>query len=75
LISLMIPPSQTSAKLGKLEQAVYALCNMQYARSDIASTLNKTLNDVDVTLNRLKKKGLVKPVAIGNRTCYVRLKG
>lgn len=48
---------------------------MQYARSDMASKLNKTLNDVDVTLNRLKKKGLVKPVAIGDRTCYVRLKG
>ena len=72
----MIPPAQPSTvKLGKLEQAVYNLCDMHHTRSDIASTIEKTLNDVDVTLNRLRKKGLVKPITIDDRTCYVRLRG
>lgn len=75
LISLSIPPPQPTVKLGKVEQAVYSLCDMQHARRDMAMTLNKTVNLIDVTLNSLRRKGLVKPVEIGDRTCYVRLKG
>lgn len=48
---------------------------MQHTRRDMAMTLKKTVNLIDVTLNGLKRKGLVKPVGIGDRTCYVRLKG
>lgn len=72
----MIPPPQPSTvRLGKLEQAVYSLCDMQHTRKDMAMTLTKTLNLIDVTLNSLRRKGLGKPVEIGDRTCYVRLKG
>jgi hypothetical protein len=76
MIGLLIPPSKSSTvKLGKLEQAVYSLCDMQHTRRDMAASLNKTLNLIDVTLNGLKNKGLVKPIEIEDRTCYIRLKG
>jgi len=75
LIGLSIPPPETGRiKLSKLEQAIYDLCDLQHSRKEIATTLKKSPNLISVTLNRLKRKGLIRSVKIVDRTCYLRLR-
>jgi DNA-binding MarR family transcriptional regulator len=76
LIELSIPPPKPErSKLTKLEQTVYALCDLQHDRKEMARLLNKSPNLVSVTIDALKKKGLVKSVTAAGRTRYLRLKG
>lgn len=76
LVELSIPsPKTESVRLSKREQAVYALCDMQHERREMAKTLGKSPNLVSVTLDALKKKGLVRSMSVAGRTCYLRLRG
>ena len=76
LVELSIPsPKTQTVRLSKLEQAVYALCDMQHDRKEVARILGKSPNLVSVTLDALKKKGLVRSMSVAGRTCYLRLRG
>lgn len=75
LLRISLPPPRVEGvKLGKLEQAVFQLCDLRHTRKDIANKLKKSSNLIDVTLNGLKKKGLITAVEIEGSARYMRLR-
>jgi len=74
LLRISLPSSKAEGiKLGGLEQAVFQLCDLRHTRKEIANELKKSTNLIDVTLNGLKKKGLIAAVEIEGNARYMRL--
>lgn len=75
LVELAIPPLNIEGlKLGPVEKNVLELCDMKHTRQEMASKLKKSLDVIDHRLSKLKKKGLIKSVKIGEEIFYLRLK-
>lgn len=73
LIELSIPEFHIEGlKLGSVEKTVLRLCDLKHTRKEIAKKTRKTENQIDVTLNSLRRKKLIKSLKIGNKTFYVR---
>lgn len=76
MIHLLLAPIQiTEPKVrGKVQQKVLTLCDFTHTREEIADELQISLNQVDVTLNNLRKKNLIRSVQVGGKTYYVRIR-
>lgn len=73
LIELGIPEFKIEGlKLGSVEKVVLKLCDLKHTRKEIVKKTRKTENQIDVTLNNLRRKKLIKSLKIGNKTFYVR---
>jgi Fic family protein len=59
---------------GKTQRAVLELCDLTHTREEISQELGISLNNVDVTLNALRAKRVIKSIQIGGKTYYVRVK-
>jgi len=75
LVELSVPPLNIERlRLGKTEKDVLTLCNLRYTQQDMKTKLAKKSSHISKTLTGLRKKGLIKTVKLGKRTCYVRMK-
>lgn len=71
LIELSVPPLKTEG-LSKTEAKVLELCDMKHAAKDMMKKLKKTRNMIDVTLHKLRRKGLIRSIKLGKKTYFVR---
>jgi len=75
LVELSVPPFDLKGlKLGPVEKRVLELCDLKHTRQEMASELKKSLNVIDQRLNKLKERGLIKSVKIGESIFYLRLR-
>lgn len=59
--------------LGEEEKKVLKLCDRKHTIDDIVRETGKSENNVNVTLSRLRDKGLMRSVEIKNRLVYERI--
>ena len=71
LIELSVPPLNTEG-LGKTEAKILELCDMKHTANDMKKKLKKTKNLIDVTLHKLRSKGLIRSIKVGKKTYHVR---
>jgi DNA-binding transcriptional ArsR family regulator len=55
------------------EKKILKLCDKKHTAEEIATATNKTENNVNVTLSRLRDKGLIRSVEIKDRTVYEKI--
>ncbi len=72
LVLLSVPPMPRPDRETD-ETRVLALCDYAHTRDQIAKTIGKPLNRVDVLLNALRKEGKIRSVSKDSSTVYVRL--
>ena len=73
LVLLSVPPMPKTDRETD-ETRVLALCDYGHTRDQIAKTIGKSLNRVDVLLNALRKDGKIRSVSKDSSTVYVRLR-
>lgn len=73
LVQLSIP---VMGEVGKEtdETRVLRLCDYNHTREEIAKTIAKSLNRVDVVLNCLRREGRIRSLTKDGMTVYVRLR-
>ena len=75
LVALSIPPPDAEKfGLSGVEKQAFELCDMRHTADDMAKKLNKRKGHVEVTLTRLRKKGVVQSIKIGKKAYHVRVK-
>ena len=75
-ISILISLQKSSIKppkLGKETNAVFKLCNGKNSVDDMVKNLEKRKNAIEVLLNYLRKKGLIRTTKIKKKTVYVKI--
>jgi DNA-binding transcriptional ArsR family regulator len=73
LIELSVLPLKIEGlEIGKADLEVLELCNMKNTTEDMARKLKKNRNAIGQALHRLKEKGLVRSIKIGDKTYHVR---
>lgn len=75
-LSILISLQKSSVKpstLGKEEISILKLCNNKNSVEDMTKVTKKTRNNVEVTLNHLKKKGLIRSAKINKKMVYVKI--
>ncbi len=75
-ISILISLQKSSMKppkLGKETNAVFKLCNGKNSVDDMVKILKKRKNAIEVSLNYLRKKGLIRTTKINKKTVYVKI--
>jgi len=75
-LSILISLQKSSTKpvnLAKEEKTIFKLCNGKNTIDEISKTANKKKNNVKVTLNHLKKKGLIRSSKFNGKTTYVKI--
>jgi len=75
-ISILISLQKSSTKppkLGKETSAVFKLCNGKNSVDDMIKTTKKKKNTIEVALNHLRKKGLIRTTKINKKTVYVKI--
>lgn len=55
------------------EKKVLKLCDKKHTAEEIAKETGKTENNVNVTLSRLRDKGLIKSAEVRGRTVYEKI--
>lgn len=73
LLQLCLPPVPKTAK-ETVETKVLRLCNFQNTREEISKTLKISFNQLDVTLNGLRKAGKIVSLQRDGTTVYIRLR-
>ncbi len=73
LLVCAVPPlADAKGELGKVESAILGLCDLQHTCEEIAARIGKGKNHVEVTLTKLRRKGLVRSVKSNGRVVYLR---
>jgi len=75
-LSILISLHKSAGKpstLGKEEKAIFKLCNGKNSIEEISKIADKKKNNVKVTLNHLKKKGLIRSSKFNGKTVYVKI--
>jgi len=72
LISLQ-KSSLKPPKLGKETKIIFKLCNGKNSVVDMAKITKKRKNAIEVALNYLRKKGLIRTTKINKKTVYVKI--
>ena len=60
-------------KLGTEAKAILKLCNGKNSVDDMVKNTKKRKNTIEVTLNHLRKKGLIRTIKINKKTVYVKI--
>jgi DNA-binding transcriptional ArsR family regulator len=55
------------------EKKILKLCDKKHTAEEIAKETGKTENNVNVTLSRLRDKGLIKSAEVKDRTVYEKI--
>ena len=76
LIHLLLAPilAMGPSVRGKVKTAVLERCDFLHTREDIANDLRVSLNQVDVTLNSLRKENRIRSVQVSGKTYYIRIR-
>ncbi len=76
IISLMIPPfSKDKYNLREgTQMEVLKLCDLNYTSQDMTNKLKKTQKAIDMALDKLKSKNLIRTVKRNNKNIYLRVK-
>lgn len=75
-LSILINLQKSTIKtpdLGKEEKIILKLCNGKNTIENMVKVCNKTKNNIKVTMNHLKKKGMVKSAKINKKIVYVKI--
>jgi len=75
-LSILISIQKSSIeppKLGKEEKSILKLCNGKNSVEEMTKITNKTRSNIEVTINHLKKKGLIRSTKINKKTVYVKI--
>jgi hypothetical protein len=65
--------SMPKQEIGQEEKKVLELCDRKHTIADIANETNKTENNVNFILSRLRDKVLIKSVQVNDNTVYERI--
>jgi hypothetical protein len=60
-------------KIGREENKVLQLCDRKHTMADIATATNKTKNNVNFFLSRLRDKGVIRSTEVQGDTVYERI--
>lgn len=75
LISLSLPRfKKESYDFSGVKIDVLELCDYEHTVNDMVKELNKSTNQINVTLSWLRSRGLMKSVEKGGKTYYIRVK-
>lgn len=75
-LTILVNVQKASVKQPELtneEKIILKMCNGKNTVPDMVKSTNKTRNSIDITLSRLRKKGIIKSTSINKKTVYVRL--
>ena len=75
-LTILVNVQKASVKQPELtneEKIILKMCNGKNTVLDMVKSTNKTRNSIDITLSRLRKKGIIKSTSINKKTAYVRL--
>jgi DNA-binding transcriptional ArsR family regulator len=76
LVAINMPNADAiGSEMRGLPGEVYKLCDFENTVEDMVRKLGKSRNQIDVTLSKLRSRGLIKSVQKDNKTCYVRIGG
>lgn len=75
-LSILISLQKVSTKppsLGDSEKQILKLCNGKNSVDDMMKITSKKRNNIEVTLNHLRKKGMIKSNTLNQKTVYFKI--